>query len=68
METEDFANVVAADLNGPVYCENTDYIPADQADACKGFMDLVATKAVSALGSLMRVSAERICNEGGCTK
>ena len=68
LQTPEFADAVAADLTGAVYCEDTTYIPAEQADACKGFMDVAAVPAVNALGSLMKSSAERICTEGGCTK
>ena len=65
-QTAEFANSAAGNLRGPVYCENTEYIPADQAATCQEFMDLVAIQAINALGSLMSVSTERICNEG-CT-
>lgn len=68
LNTDTFAQVVAADLAGEVFCENTDYITADNAEACKGFIDLAAVPSVKALGSLLGASASRICQEGGCTK
>ena len=67
METAEFAALVAADLEGPVYCENPAYIDAADVDACKEFMMMVDKQAVNALGSLLRVSAPRICTENGCT-
>ena len=68
LETPTFADVVASDLNGPVFCENPNYITADQTETCQMYMGLVATKAVNALGSLLRVSASRICTDNGCTR
>merc|ERR1712018_711438 len=61
LETPDFAAVVAADLNGAVFCENPDYIDAADVATCQDFMGMVAEKAVAALGSLLRASASRIC-------
>merc|ERR1711997_439014 len=48
LATDTFANVVASDLHGQVFCENPNYIDAAQAETCQGFMDLVAVKAVKA--------------------
>ena len=67
LETPDFAAIVAADLEGPVFCENTDYVSAADAGTCKEFMSVVDKQAVAALGSLLRVSASRICTDNGCT-
>jgi hypothetical protein len=66
--TDAFAKKVAMDLNGPIFCGNTDYIPAAQMDACTGFMDLIALDSVKALGTLLKASASRICTDNGCTK
>ena len=68
METPEFAAVVAADLNGPVFCENPDYVTGEQLAECKELMGLIAEPAVGALGSLLKVSASRICTENGCTR
>merc|ERR1712045_93622 len=67
LETPDFAAIVAADLEGKVFCENPEYIEAANVDACKEFMALVDKQAVAALGPLLRVSASRICTDNGCT-
>ena len=67
LETPDFAAIVAADLEGAVFCENADYIEAANVDTCKTFMAMVDKQAVAALGSLLRVSASRICTDSGCT-
>ena len=67
LETDAFAQKVAADLSGAVFCENTDYITAENAEACKGFMDLAAIPSIKALGHLLHAGEERICKEGGCT-
>ena len=68
LDTETFANVVASDLHGAVFCENPNYIDAAQAETCQNFMDLVAVKAVRALSVLLKASEEKICTENGCTK
>lgn len=68
LDTPEFAAVVAADLKGDVFCGDETYMPADQVETCQNFMDLVAEKSVNALGSLLKVSASRICTENGCTK
>merc|ERR1711988_729672 len=68
LATDTFANVVASDLHGAVFCENPNYIDAAQAETCQGFMDLVAVKAVKALSVLLTASEEKICKENGCTK
>merc|ERR1712080_38127 len=67
LATEDFANVVAADLHGDVFCGNPDYIQPADVETCQNFMDLVAVKAVGALSVLLKASAEKICTENGCT-
>ena len=68
MYKPEFQDKVVMDLKGGVYCENTAYNPADGVAACQGFVDLIGAKAVSALGSLLQVSAARICGDLGCTK
>ena len=65
--SDDFANQVYTDLSGPVFCDDPTYVPADQVAECKGLMDLIGIKAVKALGSLLSVTASRICVDLGCT-
>merc|ERR1712020_194147 len=55
--TEEFAQMVATDLEGPIYCGNTDYVAAEDMQACVDFLKLVDVQAVNALGSLLTVSA-----------
>merc|ERR1711973_1021600 len=65
--TDEFANTVYADLKGPVFCDDTTYVPTESVAECKGLMDLIGVKAVKALGSLLSVTASRICVDLGCT-
>merc|ERR1711978_386942 len=65
--TDVFANQVYTDLSGPVFCDDPTYVPADAVAECKGLMDLIGVKAVKALGSLLSVTASRICGDLGCT-
>ena len=57
---------VAEDLRGPIFCGNPTYMPADQAEACVGFMSAIDVASVKVLGQLVKVSAERVCKENGC--
>merc|ERR1712183_175578 len=61
-----FAGGVKDNIAGPAYCEST-YNVGDIA-TCKEWIELMGVQAISALGSLLAVSAERICGELGCTK
>ena len=36
MGTDEFANMVYADLSGPVFCDDTQYVPAASVAECKG--------------------------------
>merc|ERR1719400_1358529 len=53
-------------IAGPAYCDSS-YNVGDVA-TCKEWIELMGVQAISALGSLLAVSAERICGELGCTK
>merc|ERR1712012_1521685 len=55
-----------AEMAKPAYCEST-YNVGDVA-TCKEWIELMGVQAISALGSLLAVSSERICGELGCTK
>ena len=69
LATETFANVVASDLHGAVFCENPNYIGViGEVETCQSWMDLVAVKAVNALAVLLTASEEKICTDNGCTK
>ena len=57
---------VKDNIAGPAYCEST-YNVGDVA-TCKEWIELMGVQAISALGSLLAVSSERICGELGCTK
>merc|ERR1712099_129713 len=61
-----FAAGVKDNIAGPAYCEST-YNVGDVA-TCKEWIELMGVQAISALGSLLAVSSERICGELGCTK
>merc|ERR1711951_139835 len=65
--TDVFANTVYNDLHGAVFCDDTTYVPAANTEECKGLMDLIGVKAVKALGTLLSVTASRICVDLGCT-
>ena len=34
--TDEFANTVYTDLHGPVFCDDTTYVPAANTEECKG--------------------------------
>ena len=36
MGTDEFANMVYTDLSGPVFCDDTAYVPAESNAECKG--------------------------------
>merc|ERR1711878_261749 len=61
-----FAGHVKDNIAGPAYCDSS-YNVGDVA-TCKEWIELMGVQAISALGSLLAVSAERICGELGCTK
>ena len=62
----DYAAEVAGDFEEAVFCENPIYIEAANIDTCKQFVSLVGKQAFAALGSILRVSASRICTDDGC--
>ena len=68
LQTSQFASMVATDLTGPVFCENPNYITADQVNECQSWMGMIGEKAVSALGVLLQEDAARLCEEDNCTK
>merc|ERR1712066_164924 len=62
-----FAAGVKDNIAGPAYCESSYEVTGD-VTKCKEWIELMGVQAISALGSLLAVSAERICGELGCTK
>merc|ERR1712018_762283 len=60
LKTDEFSMKVAEDLRGPIFCGNPTYIPAEQAEACVGFMSAIDVASVKALGDLVKVSAENL--------
>ena len=53
-------------MAGPMYCDNPDFNTGD-VQSCKTWVETIGVPSVKTLGSLLRVSAERICTDLGCT-
>merc|ERR1712141_211199 len=65
LSNDDFANKVATDMAGPIYCDNPAFNTGDVAK-CKEWVEMIGAPSVKSLGALLKASAGRICTDLGC--
>ena len=56
-----FQQKIADSLNGDVFCNNVDFIPAANATACQEFMSPLAKPGLKVLGEALKDKAANIC-------